>query len=106
MSINAFLSSAARHYSEAKRAIEGVTGAGEDLLHVHAGLLIFVGTALLFRKRMRSWVPLGFVAAFALINEIIDWMNGQPLNVAEPYVDFANTLFWPLILFALARRWR
>lgn len=93
-------------YRDAKRHLGDVTGAAEDLLHVHAGLLIFVLAALVLRKKMRSPVPLALVVVFALLNEVIDALAGGSSRPIEPYVDFANTIFWPAILFLLARRWR
>jgi len=106
MSATAYLNTAASGYAEAKFAIEHWTGATQSLMHVHAGLLIFALTALLFRKKMRSPLPLACVALFAALNEIVDWWGGKPIDTAEPLVDFANTVFWPIVLFALARRWR
>ena len=93
-------------YRDAKRQLAEITGAAEDLLHVHAGLLIFVLAALVLRKKMRSPIPLALVYLFALLNEVIDALAGGSANPLEPYVDFANTIFWPTILFLLARRWR
>lgn len=93
-------------YGSAKAWLVSYTGAAEDLLHVHAGLLIFVFSALILKKKMRSPAPLALVAAFALLNEVIDHLAGGPQDPLEPYVDFANTVFWPTLLFLLARRWR
>jgi hypothetical protein len=93
-------------YRDAKRHLGEITGASEDLLHIHAGLLIFVVTALVLRKKMRSPVPLALVFLFALLNEVIDVLAGGDYRALEPYVDFANTVFWPTILFLAARRWR
>lgn len=93
-------------YGTAKSWLSDYTGASEDLLHVHAGLLIFVVSALVLKKKMRSPVPLALVIAFALLNEVIDHLAGGPQGALEPYVDFANTVFWPTILFLAARRWR
>jgi len=101
-----FLGSALAAYSDAKVAIDDATGAGQDLLHVHVGLVIFVLVALLLRKKMRSPIPLAVVVFFGLLNELVDWLGGKPIDTLEPYVDFANTVFWPLVLFVLARRWR
>jgi len=106
MSVTAYLDSAAASYAQAKTAIEGWTGATQSLMHVHAGLMIFVATALLSGKKMRSPLPLTCVAVFAVLNEVVDWWSGKPINTAEPFVDFANTVFWPIVLFALARRGR
>ena len=92
-------------YSDAKREVADVLGASEDLLHLHAGLLIFFAAALLFRRRMRSRVPIALVYAFAIGNEIIDAMSpGGNAWRWEPAVDILNTVFWPTLLFLLARR--
>ena len=101
-----FIEGGAAYYGEAKRVLETWTGASQELLHVHAGLLIFVIAALVLRKKFRSPIPLALVAVFAVLNELVDWINGPPANALEPYWDFANTVFWPCVLFLLARRWR
>lgn len=92
-------------YSVAKREIADFLGASEDLLHLHAGLLIFFAAALVFRRRMRSRVPIALVYAFAIANELVDAMSpGGSANRWEPAVDIVNTVFWPTLLFLLARR--
>ena len=106
MSVTRYAAGAAAWYADSKRAIEAWTGASQELLHVHAGLLIFVMAALVLRKKFRSPVPLALVAAFAVLNELLDWINGPSPDPFEPYWDVANTVFWPLVLFVLARRWR
>jgi hypothetical protein len=93
-------------YSDGKLALSEFTGAPEDLLHVHAGLLIFVVSALVLRKKMRSPVPLLLVVFFAAANEVADWAVGKPVDTFHPIGDFLNTVFWPAVLFLLARRWR
>lgn len=92
-------------YSTQKRSLGDLTGASEELLHVHAGLLIFVISALLLRRKMRSPIPLVVVALFAALNEVVDALTG-PMDWLEAVTDFLNTVFWPFVLFLLARRWR
>ncbi|MWV26991.1 hypothetical protein [Aurantiacibacter rhizosphaerae] len=106
MTVTGYLESAAGFYSETKRWIEAWTGASQELLHVHAGLLIFVVASLVLRREFRSPIPLALVVAFAVLNELIDFLNGPATNRIEPYRDIANTVFWPCVLFLLARRWR
>ena len=101
-----FLADLAARYAALKDKLATLTGAQEDLLHVHAGLLIFVVAALILRRKMRSPGPLIVVVVFAAANELLDWFGGEPVSPLEPYVDFANTVFWPAILFVIARRWR
>ncbi len=88
------------------KAALGEAGWSEDLLHVHVGLVIFVVTALLLRKRMRSWVPLSVVVALAFINEVIDYSEGAVWYFESSAMDFVNSVFWPTLLFLLARRRR
>ena len=90
-------------YSTFKNDLGAWTGMTEDLIHVHVGLAIFVVTALLLRRRMRSPIPLAVVAFLALANEVADYYS--PGWILIPSVlDFVNTVFWPLVLFLLARR--
>lgn len=90
-------------YSGAKVALGDWTGASEDLLHVHAGLLIFVLAALLLRRRMRSPWPLVLVIIFAAGNEMVDFASPRQTPI-EWVAAFINTVFWPAILFLIARR--
>jgi hypothetical protein len=47
-------------------------GLAKDALHVHIGLLLFVGSALIFRWPIRSWKPWAVALAGALIGEAWD----------------------------------
>lgn len=96
----------AQKYSAAKRALGEQLGVSDDLLHLHVGLAIFVITALLLRRRMRSVWPLAAVAAFTLVNEIVDYAVNDPWSGTRSVLDVANTMFWPAVLFLLARRGR
>lgn len=93
-------------YSEWKQSLSDLTGATEDLLHVHAGLLILVISALLLRRKLRSPIPIALVVLFGAANELMDYLSVKPFDPMHSLVDFANTVFWPLILFLIARRWR
>ena len=74
-------------------------------MHIHAGLLIFFAAALVFRRRMRSRVPIALVYFFALAHEVVDQFTpGAASNPWEPLVDILNTVFWPTLLYLLARR--
>ncbi|MGN3975552.1 hypothetical protein [Tsuneonella sp. SYSU-LHT278] len=92
-------------YSNAKDTLGHALGLSDDLLHVHAGLAIFVLAALLARRRMRSWLPLGVVAVFAVANELVDAVGPDAWDSLSA-ADVINTLFWPSVLFLLARRGR
>ena len=92
-------------YARIKDSMSVATGATEELLHVHFGLLIFVAAALLLRRRMHSNWPVGLVWAFALANEAVDYFA---IGYAwfPSLLDILNTIFWPTILHLVARRRR
>ncbi|MBU1607434.1 MAG: hypothetical protein KKD08_11615 [Alphaproteobacteria bacterium] len=71
------ISSYLGHYSAAKETLGTTLGATEDLLHLHAGLIIFFAAALFLRHRMRSRVPIALVYIFAFGNEAIDAYSHQ-----------------------------
>ena len=95
----------ADRYAALKESMSVATGATEELLHVHFGLLIFVAIALLFRHRMHSKWPVALVWGFALANEAVDYFAAG----YDPFLsllDVLNTVLWPTILFLVARRRR
>lgn len=92
-------------YAAVKESMSVATGAPEELLHVHFGLLIFVTVAIVFRRRMHSNWPVAWVWAFALANEAVDFFAFG----YEPWpslLDVVNTVLWPTILYLVARRRR
>ena len=93
-------------YSALKTWLSDYTGASEGLLHVHMGMIIFVVTALLLKRRMRSPWPLAAVVFFALANEVVDYIRPEPWPLWGSIADVINTIVWPSMLFLLARRGR
>lgn len=92
-------------YAEFKLMLGRDYGLTEDLLHVHAGLIIFFLAAVLSRQRIRSPVPIIIVYTLAISNEMIDLLTpGKSASPWEPVVDIVNTVVWPSLLFLLARR--
>jgi len=90
-----------------KLAIIAVTGLSKDALHIYVGLAVFLATAVVLRKPLRSIVPWLAVVAVAVAGELLDmrddvaslgyWRWGASLH------DVLNTIFWPTVLFLLAR---
>lgn len=90
-----------------KLAVVDVVGLSKDALHIHVGLLVFFLAALVFRRSIRSLVPVTVVLALALAGEALDarddvaslghWRIGASVH------DILNTMFWPCMLSALAR---
>lgn len=91
-------------YSATKHSLGEMIGVGDDLLDLHVGLAMFVITALLLRRPMRSPWPLAAVAPFALANDIVDYAEPDLWSAARSALEIDNTVFWPRVLFLLARR--
>lgn len=82
-------------------------GLSKDALHIYVGLGVFLIAAILFRVPLRDWRPLAAVFLVAVAGEIWDLFerlapNEQP-RWASNWHDIWNTMFWPTILFLLAR---
>ena len=92
-------------YAAVKENMSLATGATEELLHVHFGLLIFVAVALVLRRRMHSNWPVAMVWGFALANEAVDYFAAG-YEVWPSLLDIVNTVVWPTVLHLVARRRR
>ena len=94
-------------FQQAKLWLLGEIGLAKDALHIYVGLAVFLLVAALFRLPLRDWRPLAAVAGVALAGEVWDLVDtdarGDPLEWGSSWHDLANTLFWPFVLFALAR---
>ena len=94
-------------FQNAKVALILWLDVSRDTLHVYAGLAVMLGVAAIFRLSLRDWRPLAAVAVAALAGEAWDLIDdlrfGHKLDFDANWHDVSNTLFWPLILFLLAR---
>lgn len=92
---------------DAKLLVMQFTGLEKDALHVYIGLMVFFGSALLFRWRVGGAGPLLVAALFAVGGELWDIRDnvraGMPMLWAGHMHDVWNTLFWPVVISLLAR---
>ena len=94
-------------FQAAKQAIQAWTGLEKDALHIYIGLAVFLGSALLSRRTVRS--PLPWLAALivALVGEALDLRDGLMgfghWLWTDSAHDILNTLFWPTVLAMLGR---
>lgn len=104
VSIETSLRPIAKAYIDLTNRIVDATGFSDQLLHVHAGLLLFVATKLVTKRSFASPVPLAVVATAALLNEVLDRLH-HGRWMPDTMSDLISTLFWPLVIFAI-ERWR
>lgn len=82
-------------------------GLAKDALHVHVGLILFVGSALLFRWPVRSWKPWAAALAATLLGEAWDLRDSLAydtrIDLWANLHDVWNTMLWPSLLLILAR---
>jgi cell shape-determining protein MreD len=95
-------------YQSSKMWLVGKIGLGKDALHIYVGLTVFLLTALIFRLPLRDWRPLAAVFLVAALGEVWDLFERLTADNAAPFWrsnwhDLWNTMFWPLVLFVLAR---
>lgn len=90
-----------------KLGVIHVAGLPRDALHIYVGLGVFLVTALLSGRSLRHPAPILAVLLVALAGEFWDLLDtfraGAPLAWGKSWHDIWNTMFWPLVLYLLAR---
>ena len=94
-------------YNALKTQLSEFLGITKDALHIHIGLAIFLGAALVFRRSLASWIPWLALLAFELSNEAMDVFyldeGGIGFDLGDSPKDIVNTMFWPTVVFIVAR---
>lgn len=94
----------ARRYHAVILWLGEVTGQSDIVLHIHAGMAVFVLARLLTGRSFGTFVPFGFVLLAEVGNEVLDRLaTGTWSN--DTGMDLVNTLFWPLAI-SVGVRWR
>jgi hypothetical protein len=94
-------------FQSGKLWFQDLVGLSKDALHVYVGLTVLLLMALIFRLPLRDVRPLAAVFLVAIAGEILDLVERLHPE-ADPYLqsnwhDLWNTMFWPTMLFLLAR---
>lgn len=79
---------------------------GRTLLHIHAGMAIYLLLRLLSRGRLGPLWALGGLALLEAFNEVMDltatWPVLQRWQIRDTEQDVFNTMLWPCVLCAIA----
>lgn len=92
-------------YMEFIQWIGDGTGLPDTILHVHAGMAVLMIARVVTKKSLGTLVPLAFVIAAELGNEVMDRFYYGSWRWPDTLMDVLNTLLWPVIL-SLAIRLR
>lgn len=94
-------------FQEAKLLLVEATNLSKDALHIYVGLGVMLLAAILLRRSLKDWRPLAAASLAALAGEVWDVIDtlshGGTPRWSLNWKDVWNTLFWPMILFVLAR---
>jgi hypothetical protein len=94
-------------YQSAKMFLVEATNLGKDALHIYVGLGVMLLVVILFKKSLSDWRPLAAVAVASIAGELWDvidtFSHGRTPRWNANWKDVWNTMFWPTILFGLAR---
>ena len=97
-------------FVELKEMLLGSFGLSNDAMHVHVGLVLYLGMLLVLRGRAAAWLPIVALVVISLVAEVLDVVSlmfvRSPYSLAESARDVGSTLFWPLVLNTLLAIWR
>jgi hypothetical protein len=79
------------------------TGMSDTILHIHAGMAIFLITRLITGRSLGSLIPWSVVALAELGNEVLDRLHYGSWRLPDTTSDVINTLFWPTVIFLAIR---
>lgn len=97
-----FLHEAAAQYHERILWISTTTGLPDTILHIHAGMLIFLAASLMTGRTFDRFLPLLTVMVLAGGNECLDRIHLGNWNWPDTKSDLLNTIAWPLAIYATA----
>jgi hypothetical protein len=94
-------------FQSAKIMLGELTNLGKDALHIYVGLGVMLLVAIAFKKSLGDWRPIAAVALASVAGEVWDvidtYSHGRRPRFDANWKDIWNTMFWPTILFVLAR---
>jgi hypothetical protein len=94
-------------YKDAIDAIVTFTDMPRSMLHVHAGMLIYLGCQLLLGTRRGSLVAVLLTVQVAVANEVMNRAFYGSWRWDDTLSDLVLTMFWPTMCYLVSRvrRW-
>jgi hypothetical protein len=91
------------NYHDATARIVMASGMSDKMVHMHAGMAIYLIAQLVLRTRRGSMDALSAVFVMEIANEIMDRLFFGNWRWADTAGDFLATVFWPTMVFAASR---
>lgn len=79
------------------------TGMSDTILHIHAGMAVLLAARVVTGRSLGTFIPLSFVVAAELANEVLDRMHFGSWRWPDTSSDVINTLFWPAVICLAVR---
>ena len=94
-------------FQSTKIFLSEVTSLGKDALHIYVGLAVMLLVVVALKKPLSDWRPIAAVALASVAGEIWDvidtFSHGGTPRWHSDWRAVWHTMFWPMVLFALAR---
>jgi hypothetical protein len=91
------------HYHNAALWIERNGPASDKLLHMNAGLILWLAMVLLRGRNWGDWRNLSLVVLLETLNEVADYLFPTKWTLSGTIGDLFWTFFWPFLLVFLMR---
>ncbi len=75
------------------------TGLSDTILHLHAGMAIFLVARVVSGRSLGSWLPITIVLIAALGKEVADRIVYDSWRWQDTPWDVLATMFWPTMLW-------
>ena len=89
-------------YAQFTQSIVDLTSMSRPMLHIHAGMAIYLVTQFALRDRRGSLIALVAVLQLELFNEIMNRLDKGAWHWADTSADIALTIFWPTLCYAVS----
>ena len=94
-------------FQQAKLLLVEASNLSKDALHIYVGLAVMLLVVIAFKRSLADWRPIAAVALASIAGELWDVIDtlshgGRP-RWDTNWKDIWNTMFWPTVLFGLAR---
>jgi hypothetical protein len=95
-------------YAQFTQEIVNVTGMTRPMLHMHAGMAIYLLSQFALGTRRGSFLAIMLVLQAELFNELMNKLYNRTWRWPDTREDIALTLFWPIMCYLVSkyRRWR